>query len=267
MDEQQNFGSKTHECCQMHPKMKFIKLLALIFIIAVVAIWFIADTSNKINQGRYIGQDAQYKNTVAISAEGKVLAKPDIGQVDLTVFTQKSAVSPAQTENTQKMNAIIEALKILGIKDEDLKTVNYQINPNYQYTTGRSVIIGYEVRQTLEVKIRDLSQTAAILDKAATLGANEIGSLSFTIDDQEKLKTEARDQAIASAKAKAQTLANILGVKLGQVANFTESSAVPYPVYYNTSEKLGIGGGGVAPDVQTGQNEITVNVVLTYEIY
>jgi len=242
----------------------------IILIVAVFAIWGITDTVNKIKEGRYIGQDAQYKNTISISGEGKVLAKPDIGQVSLTVFTQKTTVAAAQSENSKKMNAVLEGVKNLGVKEEDLKTTVYQINPTYQYTTGRSVIIGYEVRQTLQVKIRDLEKISEILDKATALGANEVGSLSFTIDDEAKLKEEARDKAIAAAKEKAETLAKTLGIKLGKITSFAESSSTVYPTaYYNASEKLGIGmGGGVsAPDVETGQNEINISVVLSYEIH
>ncbi len=244
-----------------------IKTGLIVLIVAVFAIWGVVDTVNKIKQGRYIGQDAQYKNTVSISGEGKVLAKPDIGQVDLTVFTQKTTVALAQSENSKKMNSILAGMKELGVKEDDLKTTVYQINPTYQYTTGRSIIIGYEVRQTLKVKIRDLAKVSEILDKATTLGANEVGSLSFAIDDEEKLKEEAREKAVAAAKEKAETLAKTLGVKLGKITSFTESSQGIYPPLYYSSEKLGMGGGVSAPDVQTGQNEIVISVVLNYEIY
>lgn len=250
--------------------LKKAKAGLIILIVAVFAIWGITDIVNKIKEGRYIGQDAQYKNTISISGEGKVLAKPDIGQVSLTVFTQKTTVAAAQSENSKKMNAVLEGMKKLGVKDDDLKTTVYQINPTYQYSSGRSLIIGYEVRQTLSVKIRDLEKASEILDKAAMLGANEVGSLNFAIDDEEKLKEEAREKAVKQAKEKAETLAKTLGIKLGKVTSFSESSGIPYPQTYYSEKAIsaiGMGGGGVAPDIQTGQNEITVSVVLNYEIY
>lgn len=276
MDEQKNLDSKkcgcgdTADCqCGCHCfSLKHLKAGMLFLIIAVFAVWGVVDITNKIKQGRYIGQDAQYKNTVAVSGEGKVLAKPDIGQVDLTVLTPKATVALAQAENTKKMNAITEGMKSLGVKEEDLKTTNYQISPTYQYQSGRSLIVGYEVHQTLRVKIRDLDKVSEILDKAVSLGANEVGSLSFTIDDEEKSKEEARQKAVVNAEEKARTLAKTLGVKLGKITSFSETSGGgPQPLYYSGLEALGKGGGAATPDIQTGQNEIYVYVTLNYEIY
>ena len=157
---------------------------------------------------------------------------------------------------------------ICFIKEEDLKTTNYNINPTYQYTSGRSVIIGYDVTQTLQAKIRDLTKVSAVLDKAAALGANQVGSLGFTFDEPEKLNDEAREKAIDDAKDKAEGLAEKLGVELGKVVSFSESTnGVPSPAYYSAKEGYGVGGGGAAPDIQTGQNEIVITVNLAYEIY
>lgn len=239
---------------------------ALILFLVILSVSEIVGISNKIKEGRYIGQSSQYKNTISVSGEGKVLAKPDIGQVSLSVISDATTVAAAQKDNTDKMNKITKAMKDLGIEDKDLQTVNYSIYPRYQYTRGKSEIIGYEVSQTLEVKIRDLDKAGEILGKAASSGANQIGSLNFTFDEPEKLKSEARQKAIANAQQKAQDLAKTLNVGLGKISSFSENvTGVPMPAY--ASEGLGIGGGGATPEIQTGQNEIQVDVMLTYEIY
>lgn len=265
--EEKNINLKIIPPQESLPKFAMAVAIVLILFLAVLAISGVVDINNKIKEGRYIGQGSQYKNTISISGEGKVLAKPDIGQVDLSVVSDAATVAAAQKDNTDKMNKITQAMKDLGIKEEDLKTVNYSIYPRYQYTKGKSEIIGYEVSQTLEVKIRDLDKAGDILGKAASLGANQVGSLNFTFDDPEALKSEARQKAIANAKQKAEDLAKGLGVTLGKITSFSESvSGEPIPIY--AREGLGIGGGGGAtPEIQTGQNEIQVNVTLSYEIY
>src|SRR4030042_2708603 len=221
---------------------------------------------NAIKENKYIGKSAEYRNTINVSGQGKVLIKPDIGQVDLAVVTEVSTVAKAVSDNNQKMNKIIQAMKGLGVSENDLKTVIYNINPKYQYTSGRSSIIGYEVNQTLQVKIRDLDKTSQVLEKAAELGANQVGSLSFTIDDPEKIKEEARQKAIENAKKKAGEMEKSLGIKLGKIVGFDESSdsTVP-PVYYGVD---GRGGGAEvpAPQIQAGQNEVVVTVNLMYEV-
>ncbi len=235
--------------------------------VGIILIIFLAVLSvNGIREGRYIGRTEA--NTVTISGQGKVLAKSDIGQIDLSVVTQAASVSAAVTENNDKMNKITKALKDLGIAEDDLKTASYNVNPSYQYTAGKSTIIGYEVNQTLQVKIRDLNKASQVLEKAASSGANQVGSLSFTIDDTEKLKEEARKQAIEKAKKKAEEMEKALGIRLGKIIGFNEYEASSMSAYDGFG---GIGGGGMekaipTPQIQPGQNEIIVNVDLAFEV-
>ena len=234
--------------------------------VGVVLIIFLAVLSvNGIKESRYIGRTEA--NTINIYAEGKVFGKPDIGQINLSVVTQAANVSAAVTENNDKMNKITQAMKDLGIAADDLKTASYNINPSYQYSAGKSTIIGYEVNQTLEVKIRDLNKTSQILEKAASLGANQVGSLSFTIDDTENLKAEARQQAIEKTKEKAKEMEKKLGIRLGKIIGFNEySPSNDQAMYYGIGGAEGRGGGVSAPSIQTGQNEIVVNVDLIFEV-
>ena len=262
MNEEKNFNLKIIPPSQYLP---YVAVAVAFFLILFLGM----QTINSYREGHYIGQANQYKNTISVSGEGKVLAKPDIGQVNLSVISDSKTVAVAQKDNTEKMNKITSAMKEAGIKEEDLKTASYSIYPQYQYTSGRSDIIGYEVSQTLTVKIRDLEKVGDLLGKAAAAGANQVGSLTFTFDDSEKLKSEARQEAIDSAKQKAKDLASSLGVSLGKVVSFSESasdSSVPVPMY-SAKEASGMGGGGAASDIQTGQNEINAYVNIAYEIY
>jgi len=247
--------------------LPYVAVAVAVFLILFLGVL----TINQIKEGRYIGQESQYKNTISVSGEGKVVAKPDIGQVVLSVISDATTVAAAQKDNVGKMDKVTKAMKDLGIKEEDLKTASYSIAPRYQYSSGRSDIIGYEVTQTLEVKIRDLDKVGDILGQAASAGANQLGSLTFTFDNSEKIKSEARQKAIDNAKNKAKDLAKSLGVSLGKVTSFSESASdgsMPVPMY-SAKEALGMGGGTAVatPDIQTGQNEVLVDVNIAYEIY
>lgn len=208
------------------------------------------------------------KYTISVSGEGKVFVKPDIAKVSVSVFTESKKLTDVQQENTQKMNAIINFLKNdLGILEKDLKTTGYTIYPQYDYTKdGTRIFLGYKITQTLEIKIRDLGKVGDVLEGAVAKGANEIGSLQFANEDLEKIKVEARKLAIENAKEKAKTLSSQLGVGLGRVVSFNENFYTPWPTPYPLlKEAAGIGGGGV-PQIETGENEIIVDVSITYEI-
>jgi len=265
--EEKNLNLKIIPPMDYLPKVAVAVASVLILFLVVISVSGMVDVANKIKEGRYIGQGAQYKNTISVAGEGKVSAKPDIGQVSLSVVSSAKTVAVAQKDNTDKMNKITKAMKELGIKEEDLKTTNYNVAPSYQYSNGKSEIIGYEITQTLEVKIRDLEKVGNILSRASVAGANQVGALSFTFDDPEKLNTQARQKAIDNAKAKAQDLAKSLGVSLGKVVSFSESTAGAAVPMYSAKEALGMGGGNAVSDIQTGQNEINSNVNISYEIY
>jgi hypothetical protein len=129
------------------------------------------------------------------------------------------------------------------------------------------VLSGYTISQSVTVKIRDLTKISDVLAKAGESGANQVGGLNFTFDDPENLKVQARDKAIVNAKSKAETLANSLGIKLGRIVGFIEGGSAPYPItMYKSAEAYGMGGGGAAPQVEAGSQDITSNVSITYEI-
>jgi uncharacterized protein YggE len=165
------------------------------------------------------------------------------------------------------MNKLTDRVQKTGLNKDDMKTTQYYINPRYDYIDGRSVLAGYDVQQTLKVKIRDLDKVGAVLSIAGEVGANQVGGLNITIDDPEPLKAAARIKAVASARSKAAVLAQSIGVRLGRVVSFSENSPDEQPPYM-MKESFGLGGGGApAPNIQSGSLEITSSVALSYEIY
>ncbi len=259
MDNLMENSSK--ECCKGFHKHIFITPVLVFLLVLTIFVG-----AKAINEIRNETKTAESQRTITVSADGKVLAKPDIGQINLGVSNEAKTVAEAQKQSTAAINKITDFLKKSGVEDKDAKTTNYSIYPVYDYTERKQTLRGYSVSQNIEVKIRDLAKSGDIIAGAAENGANIIGGLSFTIDEPEALKAEAQKQAIEKARAKAKDLASKLGVRLGKLINFSENGYIP-PVYYSKSaEALGIGGGSPAPSIPTGENEITSTVSLTFEI-
>ena len=243
--------------------------------VVIFGIFLLVSISQKLNT-------ATTTNTVSFSGEGKVLAKSDIATVEFSIITEAVTSKAAQDDNSKKSQKVTDFLKKQNIEDKDVKTTSYNIYPKYSYPSpiiynqsepsilpperdGQPKIVGYQVTQSFQVKVRDFDKLSGIVDGLVSVGVNNVNNLGFSVEDTEKLKSEARAKAIADAKKKADELKNQIGIRLGKIINFSEGfSGYPGP-YYMKAE--GVGGGGVSgPSLPTGENEITVNVTLTYQI-
>jgi len=254
--------------CSKNKNIFILLVSVLIVFIFVLSVSGIIGIFNKIKEGKYIGQEVQTKNTITVSDTGEIYTKPDLGITVFSVKTEKNTVAQAMTENTQKMNEVIGAMKDLGVEEKDLKTTAFNIYPRYNYLEiGTRVLSGYEITQSLQVKIRDLDKIGQVIQDATDAGANQVGNLSFTVDKEDEFKEQAREDAINKVKAKAKELASQLGVDLVRIVGFYESGQEPmYYDTYSAKEAMGIGGGGEVPQIETGENKISVSVSITYEI-
>ncbi|MBX4191978.1 SIMPL domain-containing protein [Candidatus Parcubacteria bacterium] len=250
-------------------------------VVILVAVFLAVEVVAGVQGLRYIGTGTTPTNTISVSGYGEALAVPDIATFTFSVVSEKSTVAAAQTDATTKANAITKYLKDAGIADKDIQTSNYSVYPQYDYQTavcqangvcpgGRSVLRGYEVRQTTTVKVRDTAKAGDLLTGVGTQGATEVSGLNFTFDDPQMVQDQAREKAITDAKDKANTLAKQLGVRLVRVVSFNENGNNPGPIpYYSKAMDAtaqGMGGAAVAPEISTGENKITSNVSIIYEI-
>jgi hypothetical protein len=261
MDQTSKKWTKHHEYIKSK-KHCFFALLSILIIVVILSVS--VDVYNKIK--------VDSENRITVSGTGKVYTKPDLALTSFSVITEAETVAQALSQNTEKMNQIISFIKGQGVEDKDLKTIDFNIYPRYEweeqskippYPAGKRVLVGYEVRQSLQVKIRELTKIGEIIQGAADSGANQVGSLQFTVDDQDELKSQAREKAIEQAKEKAEELASQLGIKLVRITNFSESGIVPRAYMLEESEAA-IGAG--APEIEIGETKIEVTVTLTYEI-
>jgi len=240
-----------------------------------------------VREWKNIGDERKFQITA--TGEGSVFLKPDIATVSLSVRTQAVSLADATTENNEKSNKVVEFLKAKGVEEKDIKTIGYNVNPQYLYDNrpcpltyspdGAAFpcppqrpprIASYEVTNSLQVKVRNLNNIGAILDGATGAGANEVNGPSFSIDDETKVTEEARALAIDNAKENAKKVAAKLGVRLGRIVGFSESGNGPYPVYMEAFGKGAAATMDVAapsvPSIQPGENEVKVTVSVFYEV-
>lgn len=265
--------------------------------IAIIAIFGVAVAGWVFLQ--FAGLPQNMPHEITISGTGKAYVKPDIAVVYFGVTTQELKSQDAVNKNNEKMNAIIKSIKDLGIEDKDIQTTLYNLTPVYDYSTGimplkpagfegsvrpdsavssmpvdsypiyidrGRVFSGYSLEQQISVKIRDFSKINSVLDKATAAGATNVGQLQFTVDDIEKVNSEARALAIANAKEKLKGLSRESGLKVGKLVNVYEGyNGYPQPMYaMGMAEKDSVS--SVPPQIQTGQQEVNVTVTLTYQV-
>ncbi len=254
------------------PSRKVVRYAGALFLLAAasVMVWQMFGPSWFKNIKAEI-TDQPYARTITVTGEGKANAKPDIADVSLSVVSKGSSVKQVTTDNNTKMNQVIAAVQGLGVDPKDITTSQYDLNPEYDYTnpstSGGYKILGYDLTQTVALKVRNLNSVDDILSAATTAGANEVGSLSFDIDDSGPIKTQARAQAFTQAKNLAQEMASEAGVGLGRVVTFSESNpSTPVPMMYDMAMKSVGSAAAPAPSIQPGQKELTVDVSVTYEI-
>lgn len=248
--------------------------------LGVLAVFLFIAAIGELKGLRFIGTGVPATNTITVSGTGEVFAVPDTATFNVSVQEEAKEVSDAQDAATEKSNAIYAYLKKEGVDEKDIRTTDYSVYPQYEWETkvcaggycppgGEQILTGFQVSQTLTVKVRDTKKAGDLLSGVGSLGASTVSGLSFTIDDEDALKQEARTMAIEEARAKADELSKELGVRIVRVVGFNENEG-GYPAPY----AYGRGGvamdvmesKAVAPEIPVGENKIVSSVSVTYEI-
>jgi uncharacterized protein YggE len=220
------------------------------------------------------------QTTIRVTGTGEVLAKPDIAQFSFSVRGEGQDAVAAQEKSSVAINAIMEYLHSVDIADKDIKTEGYNLYPKYSYAEkpceygrycppGEQISDGFEVTQTITVKVRVIDKAGSILAQIGQLGATDLSGLGFTVDDDQVLLDEARALAIIDAQAQADILAEALGVTLVKMVGYSED--IPGMPYYNgyggaTMDVAAPAKSFVAPAVPTGENKTVSQVTLSYQV-
>ena len=228
--------------------------------------------------GRTGAKTAVSSRQITVTGEGRVAVRPDTAVFTAGVITQAKKISDAQAQNSSRANAIIDFLKTRGIADKDIKTIGYALSPQYQYFNSPPCtvfpcppqrppeIVGYEIRNTIEVKVRDLARADVFIEGATNAGANEVGSIAFRVDDEDAAKATARAEAIADARVKASRIAQALAVRLGRITGYYDQTDAPPPMYESANiAGMPLKAASIAPPIQPGEQEIRASVGIIYD--
>ncbi|PZO82139.1 MAG: hypothetical protein DI629_01330 [Mesorhizobium amorphae] len=216
-----------------------------------------------------LAQEQGEQPRIAVTGEGEATVAPDLAMLTLGVMRQAPTAGEALTANSEAMRAVIEAVKALGIAERDIQTAGLQVNPRYEYVerpdrTQESKLVGYEVINSVTVRVRDIAKTGDLFDKAVAAGVNQGGNLSFSNEDPKATLREARKRAVADAIDKAQTLAEAANVKLGRITEITDTvvGMAPIPMRAKSFDAMQ---SAPAP-IQAGENSYSVQVNITFAL-
>ncbi|PWU22904.1 hypothetical protein C5B42_04775, partial [Candidatus Cerribacteria bacterium 'Amazon FNV 2010 28 9'] len=198
------------------------------------------------------------QSTFDVSGTGEVTTAPDQAEISLGYQTTSTTVADAQNKGNQVINTITKDVQSLGINSADIKTVSYSLYPSYDFSAGQH-ISGYNLNISLDVKVKDFDKVNQVIDVATKDGANQVGGISFTISDakEKDIENQARKQAIDEAKNKAQSTAQLAGIRLGKIVNVTEDTAqAPRPVPL-LAKDMAVNAAGTAAPTQVNPGSTT----------
>jgi len=253
---------------------KKIEITVLAFVV-IISLFLVVKIAKDLKSYEYIGKDNLSRNSITVDGKGEMMVKPDLATLSFSVTEEKMDISKATDAVNAKIGGIINNLKSNGVEEKDIKTTSYSINPRYDYisaqvypyNSGKRVLAGYEVSQSVTIKIRDLAKAGKIIADLGGYGVTDMSGLSFTNDKYDDLVKQVRSDAINQAKEEAKKLSKELGVKLGDIINFSDGRG--YSNYYDSAYPTAVMSkamGGEAAVIPTGENKIVSNVSITYEI-
>jgi uncharacterized protein len=200
--------------------------------------------------------------TISVSGEAQISAPPDLAQIDAGVSTEAKTAREASEANNAAMGRVLLALKGAGIEEKDFQTSRLSLQPQYAPNrSGPNAIVSYRAANRVTIKLRDVTKVAATIDILVGAGANELGGINFMVSSASKLLDDAREQAIADARRKAEIYARAAGVTLGSPVSISEEGA-PGPMPFR---KMAAGVAASAPVAQ-GEETLQVTVSVSWAI-
>lgn len=256
---------------------------ALKFILILLAILLVLFGSISYGVKKYVSYTSP--RTIVITGKGEVNAVPNVSTISFTArASSKEANTKAIEDNLSKsVSSVFEKLKALGIEEKDITTTSYSVNPKYEYETcevrtmiypptpctSKSVIVGYEAVESVNIKVRNTENVGKALAVLAEEKITEVYGPNFEVDDIDALKDEARAEAIEDAKEKAKDLSKSLGVRIKRIISFSDDSGNMYmPMMYKAMSDSSGSVGVVAREaaIAEGEQNITSNVSITFQI-
>lgn len=249
--------------------VKAVVIVSLSAVVTIVTARIVGGAALTVNQ-----TTTQKSSTFDVTGTSQVAVIPDEARVNLGVTVSGATVAATQNQLNQNLNQILTSLNQLGIKKDDIKTLNYSIYPEYNrgdfpVDQGPTQISGYRADTTVQIKVTDFAQLNQVIDTATANGANQVNGIEFTLSEAKELevKEQARQEAIDQAKQNAQQLAKLAGMRLGKIVNVIEQQPFNPPMYSMMDRAQGFGGGveTTPTQVEPGTSTFNYQVTVSYE--
>jgi hypothetical protein len=236
----------------MKKKMLFVSLFVLLAVI--------------LSSCSAVGENDKSLRSMSVSGRGEVYLIPDIAYINIGTRSEALDVATALADNNKQAKSISSVLSEMGIDPLDIQTTAFNVYPFQNYgMDGLPMELKYVVENTVNVKVRDLNRLGEILDAVVRSGANQINGISFDVEDRKQAESEARRLAIQDATEKAQELAGLAGIDLGELQNISVySSGNPQPVY--DAKGGGYSTGMSAAPISSGQMIVSADANLVYSL-
>lgn len=240
-----------------------LMVIVALLVLSIVATGVLVFSNNS---NGTTGSNSGNVNTLSVAGKGEVTTLPDVGYISLGIETKNADVKIAENENSAIMDKILKALKGFDVEDTDIKTVGYNIYPQYEEYNDEKPST-YAVYNTIQITVKNLEDMSKIIDASVEAGANRTNNISFDVLDREASYNEALQDAVANARERAEILAEAAGLKIVGVVTINESSSPSY--YYGDSlsyartmdakESLDV-------SISSGDIEISASVSVTFEV-
>lgn len=235
--------------------MKKILLFGLVLVLILTASAAFAEPEVLSAQGK-----------ITVQGRASIKVKPDVAYVSVGVRVDATDAKGAQAQNKELMNGIIDAIKALGIAEKDIKTSDFYMYPQYDYSAGEKVV-GYMVSNNVTVTVRDIELASAVIDASVEAGANSASSIEFNVSNPTTYYQQALASAIRDAESKGRAIADALGVVIGLPSEVTEQTDEYYsPRGYGNADSAGMEMSmDSSTPIQSGELEISARLQVTYE--
>ena len=241
--------------------------LSALLLVAALGVFAVGPLGTAVAQNQPVAPATSLPRTITVLGEGTVATQPDVAQIQVGVEVKGDNAQEASAEAAETMDAILAALTKAGVATKDIQTTGYNIYVEQRTgpdgATTDEVI--YHVGNSVSVTVRDLDTVGDVLDAVIAAGANSIYGVNFSVDDPDEVMAEARSLAAEDALVRAEELAGLHGVALGEVVSISEVvNGMAVPMYDSVNASMGLGSG--AGPISPGELEMTARLQVVYAI-
>jgi len=206
--------------------------------------------------------------TAFVSGQGEVAAQPDMARVTLGVEARRPTLAEARSAVTASVDRVLALTRDLEIEPKYVNATRLQVQPEYNWNEKdrKRVLLGYVVSRQVEVELRDLDQLGALLERAVSAGANQVGDAALDSTRRKELERQAMALAVQDARLNAEALARAAGVQLGAVRTLNASGSAPPMPMYRMAADMAVASAPPEATYQAGDMKFTANVSAEYDL-